>query len=83
LAFSFILGLNLDMTCQNAMRRGREVKIPKNMLVLSPPPIFQDMYVGTKAMIENRAMLEKDIDPAASAGRGAFLMDGYYKNRSV
>lgn len=51
--------------------------VPKKMVVFNPPPIFQEKYVGMKAMRENRTRLEKLSDPGPSAGRGAFLIAGY------
>lgn len=49
------------------------------MLVLRPPPTFHDMYVGTPKTRQRRAMFEKWSFPEPSAGRGAFLIAGYYK----
>jgi hypothetical protein len=56
---------------------GMVVNRPKNIVVFNPPPTFQDKYVGTIAMREKRTRLEKLSEPAASAGRGAFLIAGY------
>jgi hypothetical protein len=57
---------------------GTVVKRPKKMVVFHPPPIFHAKYVGTPAIREIRTRLEKLSLPAPSAGRGAFLMEGYY-----
>jgi len=54
------------------------VKRPKNIEVFIPPPTFQDMYVGTPKTRPARRRLEKLVLPAASAGRGAFLIAGYF-----
>jgi hypothetical protein len=59
-------------------RIGILVKIAKKIAVFKPPPIFHEQYNGTKARREKRRVLEKPSDPPASAGRGAFLIDGYY-----
>jgi hypothetical protein len=53
------------------------VKIEKKIAVFSPPPIFQEKYSGTKARREKRRVLEKPSDPPASAGSGAFFIEGY------
>jgi hypothetical protein len=70
--------VSLEATYQNAARIGMVVKIAKKIAVFKPPPTFQEKYSGTKPRREKRAKLEKPSDPAASAGRGAFLIDGYY-----
>jgi len=58
------------------------VNIAKNTAVFKPPPIFHEQYNGTRARREKRRVLEKLSEPPASAGRGAFLIDGYY-NRGL
>ncbi len=77
MTFSFLRGLNEDARYQKLIRMGTVVKMPKKMLVFNPPPIFQEKYVGTPAAREMRTRLEKLSLPAPSAGRGAFLMEGY------
>jgi hypothetical protein len=59
-------------------RIGILVKIARKTAVFKPPPIFHEQYNGTKARREKRRVLENPSDPPASAGRGAFLIDGYY-----
>lgn len=56
---------------------GMVVKIAKKIAVFRPPPIFQEKYSGTRARREKRRVFEKPSDPPASAGRGAFFIDGY------
>jgi hypothetical protein len=53
------------------------VKRAKKRAVLKPPPTFQDSHRGAPTIAEISAMLGKLSLPAASAGRGAFLMAGY------
>ena len=77
LAFSFLRGEKDDAMVQKARMMGMVVKRPKKMVVFNPPPSFQEKYVGTIAMREKRTRLEKLSAPAASAGRGAFLIAGY------
>jgi hypothetical protein len=36
------------------------------------------MYQGTAIRMEPKKRLEKESEPAPSAGRGAFLMEGYF-----
>lgn len=57
--------------------------IPKKTEVLSPPPTFQEQYVGTPKRRPKRRRLEKVSFPGPSAGRGAFLIAGYYRSQSV
>jgi hypothetical protein len=64
---------------QNEIRMGIEVKIPKKIEVFNPPPSFHEKYVGTNPRREKRTRLEKLSEPGPSAGRGAFLMAGYYQ----
>ena len=54
------------------------MKRAKNIHVKIPPPTCRAKYAGTKVTKVMRAMLEKLSLPAASAGSGAFLMEGYY-----
>jgi hypothetical protein len=77
-AFSFLRGAKVEFAVQKAARMGILVNNPKKRVVLKPPPNFQERYQGTMARREKRAMLEKDSLPAPSAGRGAFLMAGYF-----
>jgi len=67
-----------DATVQKTMRMGIEVKIAKKMASLVPPPSFQLKYKGTRPRSAKSKALENDSLPAASAGRGAFLIAGYY-----
>ena len=69
-----------DATVQKASSMGIEVKRAKNNHVFQPPPTFQDKYKGMSAKREMRRRLEKLSLPAASAGRGAFLIEGYCKD---
>ena len=59
---------------------GIDVKRAKNSHSFQPPPSFQEKYRGTKARRTKRRRLEKFSLPAASAGRGAFLIDGYFRH---
>ena len=54
------------------------MKRAKKIVVFHPPPTFHERYVGTSVRREMRRIFEKPSVPAASAGRGAFLIDGYY-----
>lgn len=56
---------------------GMVVKIAKNVAVFKPPPTFHERYSGMKARREKSNTLENPSDPPASAGRGAFFIDGY------
>jgi len=58
---------------------GIEVMRAKKTQVFQPPPTFHEKYNGTKARREKRRRFEKLSLPAASAGRGAFLIAGYCK----
>ena len=68
---------------QKETRMGTEVKRPKKIEVFNPPPIFHEKYTGTIAMREPRTRLEKLSLPGPSAGRGAFLIAGYYRKASA
>lgn len=67
------------MASQKPEMMGREVMRAKKMVVFRPPPTFHEKYQGTPIRREKRAALEKASVPAASAGRGAFLMVGYWR----
>lgn len=56
---------------------GTEVNIAMKIHVNSPPPSCRAKYAGTRASRAKRIMLEKLSLPAASAGRGPFLIAGY------
>ena len=62
---------------------GTLVKRPKKIEVFNPPPIFHEKYVGTMAIREKSMILEKLSEPGPSAGRGAFLIAGYYRRALV
>jgi hypothetical protein len=83
LAFSFLRGEKLEKTVQKARRIGTEVRRAKKMVVLNPPPTFHDRYSGIPPRREKRRGFEKLSLPGPSAGRGAFLMVGYYAERFV
>lgn len=57
---------------------GRLVNRAKNSQVQDPPPTLRARKAGTIARRENKRALEKLSEPAPSAGKGAFLMVGYY-----
>ena len=67
----------MEATLQNDTRIGRKVKIAKRIQVKSPPPICLAKYAGMIPIREIRMALEKFSLPAASAGRGPFLIEGY------
>lgn len=67
-----------EATIQKVTIIGTLVKRAKNSVVKSPPPIFKAKYAGTTARRENSKALEKVSPLAASAGRGPFLIAGYY-----
>jgi len=71
----------LDAMVQYATRMGMEVKRAKKSVVKKPPPTFLAMYHGVIARREKRRTFEKLSLPGPSAGRGAFLMAGYYNMR--
>lgn len=50
----------------------------KKIHVKRPPPTLRARYKGTRARRVKRRTLEKFSLPAASAGRGAFLIAGYF-----
>jgi hypothetical protein len=58
-------------------RMGRSRRMAKKMKVLRPPPTFHLSQKGTPNRRENRILLLKESEPGPSAGRGAFLMEGY------
>ena len=66
---------------QNVKRMGRKVRIAKKIHVKIPPPTFRAKYAGTSALREKRRILEKLSLPAASAGRGPFLIEGYWQRK--
>jgi len=68
----------LDAMVQKAMRIGMAVRMARKIHVLSPPPTLRERYKGTAARRKKRSLLEKLSLPAASAGRGAFLMAAYW-----
>ena len=67
----------VEARVQKIMRIGNAVKGAKNRVVQRPPPSCRARYQGTMASSENSRVLLNDSLPAASAGRGAFLIDGY------
>lgn len=77
MAFSFFRGVSLEAIYQKEARIGMVVKMAKKIAVFRPPPTFQEKYSGIKPSREKRTILEKPSDPAASAGRGAFLIEGH------
>lgn len=66
----------LEATVQKAKRMGRLVNMAKNSQVYRPPLTLRARKAGTTPMRATRRMLEKFSLPAASAGKGAFLIDG-------
>jgi len=73
----------VEAMTQKAARRGRVVKRAKKSVVFSPPPTFHERYNGTPPRMEKSKVFEKLSAPEASAGRGAFLMEGYYRQAKV
>jgi hypothetical protein len=57
------------------------VKTAKKIAVFSPPPSFHEHHRGTPASKQPTSTREKLSLPGPSAGRGAFLIDGYYFSR--
>lgn len=57
---------------------GRLVNRAKNNQVQYPPPTLRARKAGTITRRDNKSVLEKLSEPAPSAGKGAFLMVGYY-----
>ena len=68
----------MDAMVQKEARMGIAAMIAKKIHVKSPPPTLRARYSGMRPRRENRRILEKFSLPAASAGRGAFLIAGYY-----
>ena len=62
---------------------GSEVKRAKKMASFSPPPTFHESQRGTKSSRPISSQRGKVSAPGPSAGRGAFLMAGYYPALSV
>jgi hypothetical protein len=81
LAFSFLRGEIVEAMYHFVTRMGMVVNKAKKIHVFVPPPTFQESQRGTKAIAEMRIVLEKDSLPAASAGKGAFLIVGYCTDR--
>jgi hypothetical protein len=67
-----------ETTSQKEPRIGMNRMRPKNMVVLRPPPTFHDNHSGIPPIREKKRGFEKVSEPAESAGRGAFLIAGYY-----
>lgn len=61
---------------QNAARIGRAVSRARKIHVFSPPPSLYVKYNGTRVRREIKALLLKASGP--SAGKGAFLIAGYF-----
>ena len=74
---SFLRGERREARAQKETSTGIKVRMAKNSQVFHPPPTLLEKYRGIRALREKRRMLEKVSLPAASAGRGAFLIDGY------
>lgn len=53
------------------------VNMARNRVVHSPPETWRARYAGTSTSREMSRVLENESEPAASAGRGAFLIAGY------
>lgn len=68
----------MELTVQKAARMGMPTMKKKKIVVLRPPPTLRERYQGIRKRREKRAMLEKVSLPGPSAGRGAFLIAGYY-----
>jgi len=66
-----------DAMYQKLIKMGTDVNRAKKIVVFSPPPTFHAPYAGTIMRRPKRAVLEKLVAPAPSAGRGAFLIAGY------
>ena len=67
-----------EATYQKVTRVGILVKMAKNMVVKVPPPTFRARSHGIPMIRETRKRFEKLSFPAESAGKGAFLIAGYY-----
>lgn len=63
---------------QKVMMIGIDVKTAKKIDVNKPPPTLRASNHGTTVPKLISKTLEKDSLPAASAGRGPFLIAGYY-----
>lgn len=63
---------------QNVARMGMLVSDPKNAHVRIPPLTWRARYAGPKTNKVPRRRLEKLSLLAESAGKGAFLIEGYY-----
>lgn len=63
---------------QNDVRMGMLEKKAMNTVVNSPPPTFRASSQGTPRINVIRRVLEKLSLPEVSAGRGAFLIAGYW-----
>ena len=59
------------------------VNSAKNKVVKRPPPSLRARSQGVPAIRAMRRVLEKVSLPEASAGRGAFLMAGYFQQSAV
>ena len=69
----------MDAKYQNVASTGILVNKAKKIQVKSPPWTCCARNAGTKARMRPRKMLLKLSLLAASAGRGAFLIEGYYQ----
>lgn len=65
---------------QKEARIGMAAMIARKNHVNRPPPTLRARYNGTRARRVKRRTLEKFSLPAPSAGRGAFLIAGYFEN---
>ena len=66
-----------EATLQNVINMGTAVTGNKRIVVQKPPPNCLASSHGVTANRENSVTLLKLSVPAASAGRGAFLIEGY------
>ena len=71
----------VDAILQKIMRIGIVVSRAKSIHVKIPPPTFRARYPGTSASRETSRTLEKLSLPEASAGKGAFFIEGYWRNQ--
>lgn len=65
---------------QKEARIGMAAMIAKKIHENRPPPTLRARYNGTRARRVKRRTLEKFSLPAPSAGRGAFLIAGYFQS---
>jgi hypothetical protein len=73
----------VEETVQKAIRTGIVVKIAKKMVVYRPPRTWRARNQGTTMSRKIIKPLEKLSLPGESAGTGAFLMAGYWREQKL